>query len=114
VDDATVDAVADFIRVNREPLAAYVRRQLIAAGAKAFVDGLGKKGIEELRNEAGGVLLDLACALLRRTTSERELLSEDVLHVLPEDLRKMICLPRSNAYYNALENLKKSSSNETG
>jgi hypothetical protein len=106
VDEATLSAVADFVRTNREPLASLIRQKLIAAGAKPSVGALGKEGIEQLRREAAGILLDLACALIRRMNNETELTSEAVLHELPEDLRDSIGLPRSDAYYSMLDELK--------
>ena len=91
--------VADFIKANRKPMATYVRTKMLDAGGKSYVDRLGKEGIRLLDNEAAGVLLDLACAMLRRIYPKREFLSEDVLARLPDELQKSIRLPRSEAYH---------------
>jgi hypothetical protein len=64
--DKEVSAISDFVMLNRRELAAYFWRQLISAGAKEYVDRLGKAGIATLEREAAGLLVDLACALMRR------------------------------------------------
>jgi hypothetical protein len=99
----------DFINSNRESLAAYLRGQVIKAGAKEYLDGLGNDGIELMGCEAAGMLLDLACALLRRLDPGRDLRSEDVLRQLPETERQRIRLPRSDSYYSIMAYLEQRS-----
>jgi hypothetical protein len=107
VMDNELSVIADFVMSNRKALASYVRHKLIVAEAKSYLDRLGQEGIEILDCEAGGVLLDLACALLRRLHPEREFQSEEVLAHFPQDVRQSIRLPRSEAYYAALAQLQK-------
>jgi hypothetical protein len=104
--DRELAAVADFVQSNRRPLARFMRQKLLAAGAKQYVDGLGKEGIEALDREAAGVLLDLACALLRRLDPDRTIESEEVLAQLPDAIRLGIRLPRSDAYHEILRQLQ--------
>jgi len=99
--------VADFVRSNRKAMAGYVRQKLVAAGAKPHLDRLGKEGIESLENEAAGVLLDLACAFLRRLHPEQEIQAEDLLAKLPADVQKTIRLPRSDAYHELMAKLQR-------
>jgi hypothetical protein len=99
-------AIVDFVQSNRKALASYVRQKLLAADAKPYLDRLGKDGIEALDCEVAGLLLDLACALLRRLHPDREVKSEDVLAQLPEVVRQSIRLPRSEAYQAALAELQ--------
>ena len=70
--DTELAAITDFVRSNRKALAGYLRQKLAAAGAKAYLDQLGKAGIDRLESEAAGVLLDLACALLCRLHPDRD------------------------------------------
>ena len=100
-------AVADFVQANRKALAAFIRQKLLAADAKPYLDRLGKEGIAALDAEAAGVLLDLACALLRRLHPNEEFVSEELLAQFPEDLRQNIRLPRSDAYFAVLSQLPK-------
>jgi hypothetical protein len=99
-------AIEDFVQGNRSALAAYVRQKIIAAGAKPYLDSLGKEGIDALDREAAGVLVELACALLRRLDLERSFEAEKVLAELPDSVRRSIRLPRSEAYYNVLAELE--------
>lgn len=105
--DTELSAIADFVQGNRKPLTGYVRQKLQAAGAKAYLDGLGKEGIEKLDREAAGVLLDLACALLRRLHPDRVFRSEEILAMLADDIRQSIRLPYSNTYFEILADLNK-------
>jgi hypothetical protein len=105
--DNELSAIADFVNSNRKALAGYVRQKLVAAGAKQYLDRLGKEGIEALNRETAGVLLDLACALLRRLQPEREFQPEQILAQLPEVVRLSIRLPRSEAYNAVLAQLEK-------
>jgi hypothetical protein len=104
-DDLT--ALIDFIQSNRQPLAKYIRQNIIKAGAKSYLDNLGKDGIEALDRGAAGVLLDLACALLRRLNPDRPMTSEEALTALPESVRNSIRLARSEAYYAVLPEIKR-------
>ncbi len=104
--------IEDFVASNRKPLAGFVRQKLIAANAKPYLDSLGKEGIENLEREAAGVLLDLACALLRRIHPERTITAEGVLNQFSESVRKSIKLPRSEAYHAALDALDKARNTE--
>ena len=106
--DQNTTTITEFVQANRKALAAYVRQKLVAADAKPYLDRLGKDGIAALDSEAAGVLLDLACALLRRLHPEQEFVAEEILAKLPEDVRKSIRLPRSEAYYAVLSQLPKS------
>lgn len=103
--DEDLAAILDFVSSNRQRLAGYLRQKLIGAGAKEYLDALGKTGIEAQEREAAGVLLDLACALLRRLRPDRDIRSENALHQLPEGVRRTIHLPRSDAYYAVLAKL---------
>jgi hypothetical protein len=105
--DDDVSIIADFVNANRKALARYVRQKLIAADAKAYLDSLGKDGIEALDREAAGLLLDIACALLRRLHPEREFQPERILPQIPEFIRQHIQLPRSNAYHAIVAQLPK-------
>jgi hypothetical protein len=105
--DTELAAITDFIRSNRKALAAYLRQKLKAAGANSYLDQLGKAGIDGLEREAAGVLLDLACALLRRLHPDRDFQSEAILGQLPEEDRQGIQLPRSQAYDAVLAELQK-------
>ena len=102
-DDIAI--ISDFVKVNSESLAYWMRRKLIQAGAKDYVKALGKDGIEAMRCEAAGLLLDLGCAMVNRLKPEVGLTSEDVISKLPESERRMIRLPRSDTYHAALESL---------
>jgi hypothetical protein len=99
--------VADFVQSNRKALAAFIRQKLITADAKPYLDRLGKEGIATLDAEAAGLLLDLACAFLRRLHPEQQFVAEEFLTRLPENLRQNIRLPRSEAYYSVLSQLPK-------
>jgi hypothetical protein len=96
--DRRSTAITDFVLANGKALAAYIRQKIIAADAKPYLDRLGKEGIAALDAEAAGVLLDLACTLMRRLHPEHEFLAEDLLAQLPENQRQNIHLPRSEAY----------------
>lgn len=104
----TVSAVSDFINANRKPLASYIRQKLIAADAKAYLNQLGKPGIEQMEREAAGVLLDLACALLRRLHPSEEFESETIMALLSVNDQQNIRLPRSDAYFAVLGESQKS------
>jgi hypothetical protein len=101
-------AVADFVESNRRAMASYVRQKLLAADAKQYLDSLGKDGIAALDGEAAGVLLDLACALLRRLHPGRDYKAEEVLGQLPSNVQRAIRLPRSDAYHAVMAQLTKS------
>jgi hypothetical protein len=105
--DNELSVIADFVKSNRKALASYVRQNLVAANAKPYLDRLGKEGAEALDRDAAGVLLDLACALLRRLHPERDFQSEEILAHLPEDIRQSIRLPRSEAFHAVLAQLQK-------
>src|SRR5688572_3527814 len=105
--DNNLPAIAEFVQANRKELAGYVRQKLVAAGAKPYLDALGKDGIESLDREAAGVLLDLACALLRRVQPGCDFQAEQVLAQLPEDVRQCIRLQRSEAYHSIIGRLPK-------
>lgn len=102
-----IAAVADFVSANRKALAAYLRQKLLAANASSYLDQLGKDGIEKLEQESAGVLVDLACALLRRLYPSREFVAEVVLAQLSAEMQRTIRLPRSEAYYAVLGQLRK-------
>src|SRR5262245_38824665 len=102
-----LSAISDFVLSNSKALASYLRQKLIDAGAKGYVEGLGKQGIGKLEQEASGVLLDLACALLRRLQPGVEFDAEAILHQLPAHVQKTIRLPRSQAYNAVLAELEK-------
>jgi hypothetical protein len=106
LDASKIVAIVDFVAKNREPLAHWLRLRLIDAGAKDYVSRLGKDGIEAMRRDAAGMLLDLACALMRRVEPSRKIDSETILMQLPERERASIRLPRSEEYYEVLEWLK--------
>ncbi len=93
--DNELSAIADFVKSNRKGLASYIRQKLLEAEAKPYLDRLGREGIRALDREAAGVLLDLACALLRRLHTGRELQSEEILEQLPAAIRQSIRLPTS-------------------
>ena len=98
-------AISDFVQSNRKALSAYLRQKLIVAGANTYLDQLGKAGIEQQEDEAAGVLLDLACALLRRLHPDQQYQPEAILPQLPEAVAQRIRLPRSPAYHAACEEL---------
>jgi hypothetical protein len=102
-----IAAIVDFVSSNRKALAAYLRQKLVQAGAKPYVDQLGKSGIERMESEAAGVLVDLACAMLRRLHPGREFQAEALLMQFPEDVRQHIHLPRSDAFHAILAELEK-------
>ena len=101
--------IAEFVEANREQLAGYFRKKMIAAGGKNYVDQLGKVGTDALNCESAGVLLDLACALLSRLNS-KEYDAQLLLDSLPPGLQKKIQLPRSKAYHEIMDELKKQQS----
>ncbi|MDB5349407.1 MAG: hypothetical protein JWN86_654 [Planctomycetota bacterium] len=105
--DDVYGVMADFVRANREPLAGFVRQKLTEAGAKPYLDGLGRSGIEALRAEAAGVLLDLACGLIYRLRPDRVWDAQEILDHFPDDLRRDVCLPRSEGYHRVLDELQK-------
>jgi hypothetical protein len=107
MDQQLLSAISDFVNSNRKSMASYLRQKLLAADAKPYLDRLGKSGIEEMEREAGGLLLDLACALLRRLHPGEEFQSEAILAQLSESERQNIRLPRSDAYYAVLAELQK-------
>ena len=102
-----VAAISEFIGANKKALAGYLRKRMLAAGAKEYLDRLGKSGIEDMEKEAAGVLLDMACALLRCLRPEEQYQAESLLLQFPEQVRQTIRLPRSEAYYSVLAELKK-------
>ena len=102
-----VKVISEFVRDNKKPLSDYLRKKIIDAGAKQYVAQLGKQGIQEMENEAAGVLLDIACAFVNRLNSMANLTAESIWPHLPLDLKESVRLPRSAAYYEALERSKK-------
>lgn len=107
--DHNLRAITEFVQSNQKALAAYVRQKLIAADAKPYLDGLGKDGIAVMDSEAAGVLLDLACALLRRLHPEQKFVAEEILAQLPGSVQHSIRLPRSEEYYAVLAQLPRAS-----
>lgn len=61
-----------------------------------------------MNQDSAGVLLDLACAFLRRLNADMKIESEAVLFEMENSLRLKIRLPRSEEYYKALNALKSS------
>jgi hypothetical protein len=102
-----LSAIMDFVQSNRNPLAAFIRQKLLAAGSREYLDRLGKPGIEALEAEAAGVLIDLACALLRRLPSGRDYQAEEIIAKFPDAVRQSIRLPRSEAYHAVLAELQR-------
>src|SRR5688572_12455553 len=93
-----MEAIRDFVMTNRKPLAGWLRKQLIAAGAGEYVGRLGKTGVEAMERDPAGVLLDLGCALLNRLEPGHERHAEELLLQLPEGVRSQIRLPRGEGH----------------
>ena len=101
-----VKVISEFVRDNKKSLAEYLRKKILAAGAKEYLDKLGKVGITEMENEAAGVLLDLGCAFASRLDPRVKMTTESIWPKLPMDLQKTVRLPRSDAYHEAMKRLK--------
>ncbi|HLX62845.1 MAG TPA: hypothetical protein VKX17_16325 [Planctomycetota bacterium] len=99
------EIIADFVLSNRSGLSRFQRGVLMKAGAKSYLDKLGKAGIKQMDRESAGVLFDLACAFVRRLNPGTQMTSEEVLFEMDEAFRNEIHLPRSDSYHAIMASL---------
>lgn len=111
------EAILDFVRKNKKPLARYIRGKLVEAGAKGYLDNLGKSGIEAMEREAAGMLLDLACVLVNRLQDHTQFRSEELFLSMSVHERNQIELVRSDGFKEIMKGLiekfEKNTSNGT-